>query len=354
MHKIEFVVGAGLLGRVIDVNGAPLDGRGALSDVREADALAEGPAAAAAPAPWESGIKVIDVYAPLALGTMVALMARPGVGLFVTISELTYRLAERRGGCAVVTKLDAERNELRELTGQLRESGVEEHSVVVAGTYAASQAERRTVVRAALAAAEAFVAAGRDVLLTIDDGLLDAETAPLLRRHARVAAAGSLTILLCFWRHLDGEPATPREGRLLDEVDGTLVFSRELARQAVWPAIDALASRSRLLDERRVSAEQLALVAQARALLAQDAQSLGATERERARKLLLYQAQPFFVAEPFTARPAEYVPLDESLRSFAAIIAGAHDDTPAAAFEFIGGVRLPVLDAPPGPTDRAS
>jgi len=337
------LVGDGLLGRMIDASGRPLDGRGALHNVHSAG-QAQQPIASTATALWETGIKVLDVYAPLARGSTVALLASPGIGLMVLVHELIYRLAAQQGGCAVMTKLDHQRSTLQELAGQLRESGVDQHTALVVGGSDASPAELREVLQTALVAAEEFVARGRDVLLVVDDGLAIPETVDLLTGRARVARQGSMTVLLCFWQHTGPEPmVAPEVSPLLRDAQTQLVLSRELARQAVWPAIDALQSRSTFLDPTQIPAEQLKVVEAARALLRSGAQSAVAVEQERAQKLLLFQAQPFFVAEPFTARPAEFVSREAGARAFREILEGAYDETPSEALRFIGGARRPSL-----------
>jgi F-type H+-transporting ATPase subunit beta len=339
MSDVSISVGDGLLGRAIDAAGTPIDELGPLADVRPAT-LAAAANGAGAMVPWETGIKVIDFYAPIARGLTVALVASPGVGLGVCAKELIHRSAEQFGGCAVLAELEGENQEVQAVRLQLRETGVERVSTLLAGRMDDPPAEKQRLVSAALAIAEDFVARGRDVLLVLDDGLAIAETADLLRGRARALERGSLTLLPAFWRHTTAEPM---ETPVLQKADARLVLSKELALQGIWPAVDALASRSRLLDERQVSAEHLRVIEAARELLRLGEHAPDAVQRERARKLLLFQAQPFFVAEPFTARPGEYVPLEDSVRAFGGIIAGEYDATPEEALRFIGGVRRPTL-----------
>jgi F-type H+-transporting ATPase subunit beta len=325
---------------MIDRFGAPLDGGEPLAGLDLSAATDEAAPGSEVRAPWTTGIKVIDFYAPMALGTTVALQAQASVGMFVTVNELIHRLAEQRGGCAVFTKLDAQRNELREMIGQLRESGVERRTLLVAGEAESGSAELRRVIVTAIAVAETLAAEGRDVLLVLEDGFLTPETIDLLRGRARLTSTGSITLLLCFWRHAEAEP-TPEILALIDGADVRLVFSRELAAQAIWPAIDAIKSRSRMLETGQLGEKQRRSVAAARELLQAGEQVTSELERERGRKLLLFQAQPFFVAEPFTARPAEYVTPEESLDTFEAIVAGGYDRTPAEALRFVGRAPLP-------------
>jgi F-type H+-transporting ATPase subunit beta len=338
-----FVAGDGLLGRAIDASGAPLDDGGPLAGVHPVPFALTPVMPGGGSAPWETGIKVLDFYAPIARGATVALVASPGVGLVVAVSELTHRLAAQFGGCTVLTKLDGQTYQLWELAGQLREGGVERETVLVGGRWEEPPAERRRLALAALTIAKEFRGRGRDVLLVLDDGLAIPESVDLLRGRAGAGDGGSLTLLLCFWRHTTPEALqAPPAAELLAAADARLVFSRDLALQGIWPAIDALQSSSRLLAEGRVAADHLRAAEAARALLRGDG-APDELQRERARKLLLFQAQPFFVAEPFTARPAEHVPLGETVRAFAGIVGGAYDQAPAESLRFLGRVRRPTL-----------
>jgi F-type H+-transporting ATPase subunit beta len=334
-HEATFVSGEGLLGRVIGADGAPLDDAGPLQNVHHL-ALPT-PAAPASGAFWETGIKVIDCFAPLARGGTVALHASPGVGMLVTIAELLQRVVAR-GGCAVMAELEDAGYPLREKLNGLRETGVLHAVAKLAGPADASADERAQLVRAALGAAEGFASAGRELLLVIDDSLLDEQSAELLRGRARYAASGSLTLVFCLWRHetplLKLDPA-PRA--LVEAADSRLNFSRELAQQQIWPAIDPRASRSRLLDDGRVAYEHRAVAERARALLDKLNDST-ASEAARARRVLRFGGQPFVVAEPFTARPGAVVPLAETLRGYDGLASGAFDGLDDTAISFTGAL----------------
>jgi F-type H+-transporting ATPase subunit beta len=336
-----FPAGAGLLGRVVDATGAPLDGHGPLRDVRPA-ALAPlaGPGA---PGPlWETGVKVIDCFAPLALGGSTALLASPGVGLMVAMTELVQRLAAQRGGCAVVAELDDEAYPIAETSSMLREGGIERQTALITAPADAPLEHHERLALAALAAAEGLFAQGKHVLLVLGDGLVTERTAPILRGRARAAAAGSLSLLLDFWRHITPEPALgPEAATLVAEVQARLSFSRDLARQGIWPAIDPLASSSRLLEGDRVSEEHRRVAGAARELLRQLQLPPGSGDPAalaRARRLLLFGGQPFFVAEPYTAKPGVHVPLEATLRGYGELAAGLHDELEEAAVSFTGAL----------------
>jgi F-type H+/Na+-transporting ATPase subunit beta len=331
-------IGDGLFGRAIDSRGRPVDDRGALQNVRMADAVLGQPSLASAPMLWDTGIKVIDFYAPLAFGSTVVLQATPKAGMAITVKELVHRLAAQQGGCAVFAHLDTERTSLGDKLALIDDTGVERHTVVVTNTGSAASDERRQVCRTALTIAEACVAQGRDVVLAVDDGLVIPTTVGLLQGRARVVGRVSLTILLCFLQRDDQDSALePGVRPLVDAADTQLTFSHDLAQQAIWPPIDPLASSSRFLHPEYVATEQVRVAEAARRLLRSAARS--EPERSRAHKLRLFQAQPLFVAERFTNRPAEYVPRAATVQTFHDILAGAYDSVEDKALQFTGRAR---------------
>jgi F-type H+-transporting ATPase subunit beta len=332
--------GAGLFGRVIDPTGAPLDGQGPLRDVRPSTLP---PLAGGAPGPrWETGIKVIDFFAPLPRGGTVALLASPGTGLTVAVAELTQRLGAQREGCTIIADLDDEAYPVAETVSALREGGVEGRTALITVAAEAAPAQHERLLEAGLTAAEERLAQGRDVLLVLDDGLVSERTAPLLRGRGRMDGHGSLTLLLCFWRHTTPEPVLgPEAAALLQEAQARLVFSRDLGLQGIWPAIDPLASGSRLLEGDEVSDEHRRQARAARELLRLlqlPAGAADATALARARRVLLFGGQPFFVAEPYTAKPGAHVPLEDTIRGYAGLVGGAHDHLEEAAVRFTGAL----------------
>ncbi len=149
---------------------------------------------------------------------------------------------------------------------------------------------------------------------------------------------------------ISGTPETIDLGEIvrksLLKADGQLVFSLALAKQSIWPAVDPLASGSRLLAEQRVSAEHVRVASATRELLASHSILAGDKIGDdpllqgRAGKALLFQSQPFVVAETFTGVPGVHVPLEETLRGFGEIVAGKHDTTDEAAFRFTGAIGV--------------
>jgi F-type H+/Na+-transporting ATPase subunit beta len=341
-------VGDTLLGRVLDASGAPIDGKGPLGDLprRAIDRPIGTDSAAAAPQALETGIKVIDLYAPIARGGTITITAVPGVGMIVNSSEIIHNIATRRGGCAVMADLEDNVYSINELVADLRSGGVDGYTAIVAAQHDAPPEVKRQVAYRGLTIAEYFCDQGRETLLFMNEHLVSDDTIERLHARRRAGSQGALTLLV--WQlHT---PATLRSAPARShpslEPDGRLVFSRELALQKIWPAIDPLASTSRLLDDQIVAPEHVRTTRAAQELLRRygDLNGDGADVegdqrlRDRARRVLLFQTQPFVVAEPFTAVPGEYVPLDATVRAFSELVAGQHDAVPVEAFRFIGAI----------------
>jgi F-type H+-transporting ATPase subunit beta len=339
-------VGDTLLGRVINAAGEPIDDRGPLVPAarlpidRPVGADAPG---AARPEILESGIKGIDLYAPIARGGTLPMIAMPGTGKIVASTELTHNIAARRGGCAVMADLADHKFSTNDMIAELRGGGVEQYTALLAGQEGDAPEAKRQLAQMGLTLAEYFCDQGRETLLFLDEQLLSAEIAERLRARRRGGARAALTVFVWHVRM----PDTMNPQQIVDQspigLDGRLVFSRALAKQSIWPALDPLASSSRLRDERLVGAEHARVAQKAQELLRGygDIEGTGAIGenpqlRARARKALLFQGQPFVVAETFTGVPGEYVGLDETIRGFGEIVAGRHDDVPEEAFRFTG------------------
>jgi F-type H+-transporting ATPase subunit beta len=343
--KTNIPAGDALLGRVIDATGAPMDDRG---PIESAMRLPIGqPAGDTAPLPdslLETGIKVIDMFAPLVRGGTSTITAVPGVGLIVSSSELIQRIAVRRGGCAVIADLEDGIYPLGDLVADLRSGGVDQHVAIVAGAQAEAPEGKRQVALAGLAIAEHFCAHGRETLLFLNERLLTEQTVQRIKERRRGDEHGSLTLLIWQLR----TPETNHERALGQPlpVDGQIVFNRGLGKQNIWPAIDPVQSSSRLLDGPVLGAEHVRIAHAARELLREHGDLGGAgapggdpTLLARARRVLLFGSQPFVVAETFTARPGVYVPVAETVRGYGELVAGSHEAVPEEAFRFIGGIE---------------
>ena len=304
----------------------------------------------AAPLPdqlFETGIKVIDLYAPIVRGGTIPIMAGSGVGKIVVSIELIQRVATRQGGCAVMAFLDHPTYGMDELVADLRGSGVDGQAALAGcGQQDDPQAARDRVGLAALTLAEYFCDQGRETLLFMDENLISPETVERFRMRRRGGgAAAALTLLL--WQQNPPIMPTGEQvfSRLLAERDGQIAISRALAKHSIWPAIDPLASTSRLLDERFVGVEHVRVARAAQELLRSYGDAdIGGTAgddlrlRGRAQRVLLFQSQPFYVAETFTGLPGEYVPVAETVRGFGELVDGLHDAVSEEVLRFAGAL----------------
>jgi F-type H+-transporting ATPase subunit beta len=337
-------VGDALLGRMIDAAGAPLDGGGPINAASQLP-IDQPVGADMAPLPdqmIEMGIKVIDLYAPIARGGTHTMTAVPGVGLIVVSSELIQRVATRRGGCAVIACLDDQPYSMKDMFADLRSSGIEGYTAVLAGQPSDSPDEKGQLGLKGLTLAEHYCDQGRETLLFLNEELITEGSIERLKARRRGGADAALTLFV--WRIRTPEMFDINQPLALD-LDGQLVFSRALAKQSIWPAVGSLASTSRLLDERFVGAEHARVARAAQDLLRGngDLEIGGAAGddpvlRARARRVLLFQGQPFFVAETFTGLPGEHVPVAETVRGFGELLAGLHDGVPEEAFRFVGAL----------------
>lgn len=341
----DLPAGDALLGRVIDTSGAPIDGLGPLAEATRLpiDQPAGAGAVALPDQLLEIGIKALDLYAPIVRGGVVPMIAGSGVGKIVLSNELIRRIATRAGGCAVVAFLDHPTYGVAELVPDMRGGGVDRYAALLVGQPDDPQATRDRLGLAALALAESFCEQGRETLLFLEESLISQATVERFVARRRSGGQAALTILL--WQH--DPPLLPAGeqvyARLLGERDGQIVFSRALAKQGIWPAIDPLRSTSRLLDGQALGAEHARVAGAARQLLREhsDIAASGAAGADprlqaRARRVLLFGGQPFFVAEPFTAVPGMYVPLAETLRGYGELVDGLHDGASEEAFRFTG------------------
>jgi F-type H+-transporting ATPase subunit beta len=330
-----------LLGRVIDAAGRPLDQGAPVSGL---DALAgqigHEPGAPASNQQLETGIKVIDVYAPIERGGLNAIVGGSGVGKIVLTTEIMRRVIERRAGCAVAAVRSYAGYTLDDYTGELRSSGVTGACAVVGAEHTDSPEAQARAGLVALAIARALAQSGRDVILMIDESLATAQLLPQLAAGAGDGAA--VTTLAWLNRQLAPGEAVHAHP-LTQRASSVIVLSKELAARGIWPAIDPLRSRSALLDS--TSGEHARAAAEGRELLraherleASENAPAGAGPGGRARLLLRYQMQPFYVAEPFTARPGEFVALERTLKDTRALLEGRYDQRPEAEVTFIGAL----------------
>jgi F-type H+-transporting ATPase subunit beta len=377
-EPLRVPVGEAVLGRVLNALGEPVDrGPPLAEDVprwpihRPAPPLARQTGALEL---FETGIKVIDLLAPLARGGKAAMFGGAGVGKTVLIMELIRTMVETYTGTSVFAGIGERSREGHELLLEMRQSGVFDRTVLVFGQMNEPPGARWRVGLSALTIAEYFRdELGRNVLLLMDNvfrfvqagsevsGLLGrlpsrvgyqptlaTEIAELQQRIASVAGA-TVTAIQAVYVPAD-DFTDPAVAELFSHLDSAIVLSRQLAAEGMYPAIDPLASTSSLLDPLVVGDEHYRLAEEVRhainhyielqdviALLGME--ELSAVDRRivgRARRLQRFLTQPFMVTEAFTGKPGRTVSLAETMAGCRTILDGACDDWAESSFYMVG------------------
>ncbi len=326
---------------------------------------------------FETGIKVIDLIAPMIKGGKVGLFGGAGVGKTVLLQELIRNVAEVSGGASVFAGVGERTREGNDLYHEMKESGVLEKTALVFGQMNEVPGSRLRVALTALTMAEYFRDEDRkDVLLFIDNifrfSQAGLEVSTLLGRlpsavgyqptlaeemgklEERIASTdrGSITSVQAIYVPAD-DITDPAPATTFSHLDSTIVLSRALTEIGIYPAVDPLASNSTALTPKVVGKEHYEVAHEVQRILQrykelQDIIAiLGIEELSeddkrlvgRARKIQRFLSQPFFVAETFTGRSGKYVPLKETVRGFKEIIDGKHDDVPEENFYLKGGIE---------------
>jgi F-type H+-transporting ATPase subunit beta len=384
---ISVPVGPETLGRVLNVLGEPVD----FPD-RPVQAKERWPIHRPAPSleqqsteleMFETGIKVIDLLEPYLRGGKIGLFGGAGVGKTVIIMELIHNIAMKHGGVSVFGGVGERTREGNDLWLEMQESGViklgdpkASRAALVYGQMTEPPGARMRVGLSALTVAEYFRdAEGKDVLLFIDNIFrftqAGSEVSALLGRmpsavgyqptlltemgelQERITSTktGSITSVQAIYVPAD-DYTDPAPATTFAHLDATTNLSRSIAELGIYPAVDPLASTSRILDPRIIGEEHYNVARQVKQVLQRykDLQDiiaiLGIDELSeedkltvsRARKIQKYLSQPFFVAEQFTGRAGKYVPIAETIRGFKEIVEGTHDALPEQAFYMAGGI----------------
>lgn len=324
----------------------------------------------------ETGIKVIDLIAPIPKGGKVGLFGGAGVGKTVLIMELIRAIAYEHKGYSVFAGVGERSREGNELYLEMKRAGVLPNTVLVYGQMNEPPGARFRVGLTGVTMAEYFRdEEGKDVLLFIDNifrfAQAGSEVSALLGRmpsevgyqptlatdiaelQERIASTrrGSITSIQAIYVPAD-DFTDPAPATVFAHLDATIVLTRELAEKGIYPAVDPLQSDSRLMDPRILSRDHYEVAQKTRAILQryQDLQDIIAimgmeelSEEDqitvmRARKIQRFMAQPFHVAEHFTGRKGAYVPLEETIRGFKMIVEGELDDVPEPAFYMVGTI----------------
>jgi len=380
---ITVPVGAPTLGRVFNVLGEPIDEAG------NVDAGVKLPIHRPAPAfeqlstqaeILETGIKVIDLLAPYAKGGKIGLFGGAGVGKTVTIQELIHNIAQEHGGISVFAGVGERTREGNDLYHEMKDSGVISKTAMVFGQMNEPPGARLRVALTGLTMAEYFRdEEGRDVLLFIDNIFrftqAGSEVSALLGRmpsavgyqptlatemgqlQERITSTkkGSVTSIQAIYVPAD-DYTDPAPATTFAHLDATTNLERRIAEMGIFPAVDPLASSSRILTPEVVGQEHYEVAQGVKRILQrykelQDIIAiLGMDELSeedklivaRARKIQNFLSQPFHVAEPFTGVKGIYVPVKDTVRSFKEILEGKHDDLPEAAFRYVGTIEQAV------------
>jgi F-type H+/Na+-transporting ATPase subunit beta len=377
---IRVPVGRGTLGRVYDLLGNPIDERGPSATTEAWPIHRPAPAfedQSAATEILETGMKVIDLICPFAKGGKIGLFGGAGLGKTVVLTELIRNIATEHGGFSVFAGVGERTREGNDLWLEMNESGVIDKTTMVFGQMNEPPGARLRVGLSALTMAEYFRdTEGQDVLLFIDNIFrfvqAGSEVSALLGRipsavgyqptlatemgalQERITSTkkGSVTSMQAIYVPADDE-TDPAPATTFGHLDAFIYLSRSIAVKGLFPAVDPLASRSRILDPTVVGKEHYDVARQVQQVLQrykelQDIIAiLGIDELSdedkllvsRARKIERFFSQPMFVAEVFTNTPGQYVPREESVRGFREILEGKHDDLPEQAFFMVGGIE---------------
>ena len=376
---ISVPVGENTLGRMFNVLGNPIDEIDPPTGVetwpihRKAPAFEE---QATSQEMLETGIKVVDLLCPYQKGGKIGLFGGAGVGKTVLIQELIHNIATEHGGYSVFTGVGERTREGNDLYYEMKESGVIDNTTMVFGQMNEPPGARMRVALTGLTMAEYFRdKGGKDVLLFIDNIFrftqAGSEVSALLGRmpsavgyqptlqtemgalQERITSTknGSITSVQAVYVPAD-DLTDPAPATTFAHLDATTVLERSIAELGIYPAVDPLASTSRILDPRIIGQEHFEVARGVQEILQkykelQDIIAiLGMDELSeddklvvnRARKVQRFLSQPFFVAGQFTGLEGKYVPIAETVRGFKEILEGKHDDVPESYFLNAGSI----------------
>ena len=379
-RPIQVPVGPEVLGRMLNVVGEPIDGRGQVNSKKSYSIHRQAPKfdeISTKAEMFETGIKVIDLLEPYSRGGKTGLFGGAGVGKTVLIMELINNIAKQQSGFSVFAGVGERTREGNDLWHEMMESGVIDKTALVFGQMNEPPGARQRVALTGLSIAEYFRdEEGRDVLLFIDNIFrftqAGSEVSALLGRmpsavgyqptlatemgelQDRIVSTkkGSVTSVQAIYVPAD-DLTDPAPATAFAHLDATTVLSRSIAELGIYPAVDPLDSTSRILDPNIVGNDHYDTAQAVKQILQRykDLQDiiaiLGMDELSdedklvvsRARKVQRFLSQPFFVAEAFTGLAGKYVKLEESIKGFKEIIAGRHDNLPESAFYLVGTIE---------------
>ncbi|GAB4429765.1 MAG: F0F1 ATP synthase subunit beta [Chloroflexi bacterium OHK40] len=380
---IAVPVGPATLGRVFNVLGQPIDGEAAVSSEVERRPIHREPPSfeeqSTEAQVFETGIKVIDLVAPFTRGGKTAIFGGAGVGKTVVIQELIANIAKEQSGYSVFAGVGERSREGNDLIHEMKEARIDEtttvfdKTVMVFGQMNEPPGARLRVGLTALTMAEYFRDEGRDILLFIDNIFrfvqAGSEVSSLLGRmpsqvgyqptlgtemgelQERITSTrrGSITSMQAVYVPAD-DYTDPAPATVFAHLDATISLERSIAERAIFPAVDPLASTSRILDPNVVGEEHYTVAQEVKRVLQRykdlkdiiailGMEELGDEDKltvSRARKIELFFSQPFTVAQQFTGRPGKYVPVKKTVESFKRVLNGEGDHIPESFFYMQG------------------
>jgi F-type H+/Na+-transporting ATPase subunit beta len=382
---ITVPVGAGTLGRIMDVLGRPIDDAGDIKcDERRSIHQKAPKFDELSPSIdlLETGIKVIDLICPFAKGGKVGLFGGAGVGKTVNMMELINNIAKQHAGLSVFAGVGERTREGNDFYHEMKDSNVLDKVAMVFGQMNEPPGNRLRVALSGLTMAEKFRDEGRDILFFVDNiyryTLAGTEVSALLGRmpsavgyqptlaeemgrlQERITSTkvGSITSVQAVYVPAD-DLTDPAPATTFLHLDSTVVLSRDIASLGIYPAVDPLDSTSRQLDPLVVGEEHYSVARGVQMTLQRYKELrdiiaiLGMDELApedklavaRARKIQRFLSQPFHVAEVFTGSPGKYVTLKETIKGFKGIVNGDYDHLPEQAFYMVGGIEEAVEKA---------
>ncbi len=378
-HPITAPVGRGVLGRLFNVLGEPIDDKGEVEDVKRNPIHRESPnfeELSTKEEILETGIKVIDLLAPYIKGGKIGLFGGAGVGKTVLIQELIHNIAQEHGGISVFAGVGERTREGNDLYHEMTESGVISKTSMVFGQMNEPPGARLRVALTGLTIAEYFRDDEKQDVLFFMDNIFrfvqaGSEVSALLGRmpsavgyqptlatemgqlQERITSTrnGSITSIQAVYVPAD-DYTDPAPATTFTHLDATTNLSRKLTQMGIYPAVDPLASTSRALSPEIVGIEHYEVARRVQQIIQRYNELLdiiailGMDELSeedklivhRARRIQLFLSQNTHVAEQFTGQPGSYVPIKETIRGFKEILDGKHDDLPEDAFHLQGTI----------------
>ncbi|MFA5879572.1 MAG: F0F1 ATP synthase subunit beta [Candidatus Margulisiibacteriota bacterium] len=378
-ENLTIPVGEKTLGRMFNVLGEPIDGMGELNDVEHISIRQDAPKFEEIQVEnqqFETGIKVIDLISPYVKGGKIGLFGGAGVGKTVIIMELIHNMAKQHGGISVFAGVGERTREGNDLWLEMKESGVLKNTILLFAQMGELPGSRQVAGLAALTQAEYFRdQKGQDVLFFLDNiyrfvqagqevstllgripsavGYQPTLSAEIGRFEERIVSTkkGFITSIQAVYVPAD-DVTDPATVEIFKHLDCTTVLSRKIVSEGIFPAVDPLASTSRIMDAAYIGKRHYEIAKKAQEILQrykglQDIIAiLGTSELSdddkttvsRARKIQMFFSQPFSVAESFTNIPGAYVPLEDTLNGFEGIINGDYDHISEQYFFMVGKI----------------